>query len=86
MANRNTLAISKLEEFKEWLISEGFKMIKPKGVYEVLRWKSDGKGEAMPIVFKAKSRVHLSCNESAARFVRVWLRHKQQAKDTIVIN
>jgi len=85
VANRNTLAISKLEEFKEWLISQGFKPLKPKSIYEVLRWKSDGKGEAMPVVFqKDSATVHLTLNESAKRFVKVWLRHKRQLTDTVI--
>ena len=87
MANRNTLAISKLEEFKEWLIEQGVKPLKPKGCYEVLRWKSDCKGEAMPVIFqKDSATVHLSCNESAYRFVKVWIRNKKELTDTIIVD
>ena len=37
MANRHLLAVNKLEEFKNWLIKNGWKIEKTKGEYEVLR-------------------------------------------------
>ena len=37
MANRNTLAVSKLEDFKQWLISDDWKIVDTKGYFEVLR-------------------------------------------------
>lgn len=43
MANRNTLSVNKLEDFKEWLISDGWRLHRTKGVYEVLRATKDGK-------------------------------------------
>lgn len=87
MANRNTLAFNKLDEFKAWLESNGCTLVEPKGFFEVLRWKSDVKGEAMPIVFrKQDAKLHFSCNESAASYVRCWLRHKKQGEGSIVLN
>ena len=86
MANRSTLAISKLDDFKLWLTCNDVKFQKAKGCYEVLRWKSDVKGEAMPIVFSGKSNVHLSCNESAASYLSAYFRHRKQGKESIVIN
>lgn len=77
MANRNALAISKLEDFKQWLDGNGVKFRKPKGIYEVLRWKSDIKGEAMPILFKKDSAtVHLTCNESAKSYLTAYFRSR----------
>jgi hypothetical protein len=85
MANRNTLAISKLGEFKEWIIEQGLKPLKTKGIYEVLRWKSDEKGEAMPVIFqKDVAKVHLTCNKSAERFVKAWFRRKRELTDTVI--
>lgn len=37
MANRNTLAVTKLNDFKEWLVKDGWKLQEPKGYWEVLR-------------------------------------------------
>ena len=86
MANRSALAISKLDDFKEWLAGKGVKFKKPKGDYEVLRWKSDVKGEAMPIVFiNYSSNMHYSCNNSAATYLSAYFRHRKQGKQTINI-
>lgn len=37
MANRHTLALSKLDDFKNFLLSDGYDIKEPKGEYEVLR-------------------------------------------------
>ena len=37
MANRSTLAVSKLDDFKEWLKQDGWELQEPKGEWEVLR-------------------------------------------------
>lgn len=34
---RNTLAVTKLNDFKEWLVKDGWEIQKPKGEWEVLR-------------------------------------------------
>jgi hypothetical protein len=86
MANRGTLAISKLDDFKEWLTGNGVKLQNPKGCYEVLRWKSDVKGEAMPILFqKDAATVHLTCNDSAATYLSAYFRHRKQGKQSITV-
>ena len=87
MANRRTLAISKLDDFKEWLAGNSVTFQKTKGIYEVLRWKSDVKGEAMPIIFqKDSAKVHLTCNESAATYLSAYFRHRKQGKESLAIN
>lgn len=79
MANRSTLAFNKLEDFKGWLVSNECILLETKGVYEVLRWKSDVAGEAMPIIFKKSgAKMHLSCNDIAASYVRAWLRRRNK--------
>jgi len=78
MANRSTLAFTKLEDFKAWLISNGCELLDPKGFYEVIRWKSNVKNESMPIIFrKSDAKMHFSCNEVAASYVRAWLRQRE---------
>ena len=80
MANRSLLALNKLDEFKEWLTDNNCKLLKPKGCFEVARWKSDVNGEAMPIIFnKLDSKMHFSCNEVAAAYVRGWIKQRNQA-------
>lgn len=71
MANRNSLHRNKLEDFKLWLIGEGYKPIENNAQYEVLRWKV--KGQPMPIIFDGKSTEHLSCNQASIDFVRKFI-------------
>lgn len=51
MANRHTLARTKLNDFVEWLISDGWKIQEPKGSYEVLRATKEGRKHPL-IVYK----------------------------------
>ena len=37
MANRNTLSVKRLDEFKEWLENNGWQVQETKGFYEALR-------------------------------------------------
>ena len=37
MANRNTLSVKRLDEFKEWLEENGWQVQETKGFYEALR-------------------------------------------------
>lgn len=37
MANRNTLSVNRLDEFKEWLENNGWQVQQTKGTYEALR-------------------------------------------------
>ena len=37
MANRHTLSVKRLDEFKEWLENNGWQVQETKGFYEVLR-------------------------------------------------
>lgn len=48
MANRNTLSVTMLDEFKTYLISKGFTIEAPKGNYEALR--ATKKGRTHPLI------------------------------------
>lgn len=48
MANRSTLAVSKLDDFKEWLKTDGWDIQETKGFWEVLR--ATKKGRKRPII------------------------------------
>jgi len=67
MAERNLLHRSKLEEFIQYLVDNGFSPVKSNASFEVLRWKVRGK--PMPIIFDGKSSEHFSCNESSVPYV-----------------
>lgn len=43
MANRNTLAISKIDDFKNWLVNDGWILQETKGICEALRATKQGK-------------------------------------------
>ena len=59
MANRHTLHISKLEDFKEWLVKDGWEIEEPKGIYEVLRARKYGRQNPLIVYTKADVKEHL---------------------------
>ena len=80
MAIRNVLHRNKLEEFKRFLTSLNYKLLEPKGFFEVLRWKND-KGEPMPIIFNGSSPEHLSCNNAARPFIYKFINQNKTKKN-----
>ena len=60
MANRNTLSVNKLEDFKEWLISDGWRLHRTKGFYEVLRATKDGK--IRPLIVYKRLDTNIGCD------------------------
>lgn len=81
MAVRNCLAVSKLEDFKKWLVSEGFRIVETKGYYEVLRAVKDGRRNPL-IVYKRlstvneKELVHYTVLDRDMGIVRAYLRNR----------
>lgn len=73
MANRDTLAVSKLEDFKQWLIKDGWEIQETKGWLEVLRATKQDKKYPLIIYRKDKTNrgseniVHLSV------LVEIWV-------------
>lgn len=67
MANRNTLHKTKIDEFKSFIKWLGYKEEKPKGQFEVMRFKIPG--HPVGIVFNGKSPEHYSLNNAAAFFM-----------------
>lgn len=82
MANRNTLAVSKLEDFKNWLFFEGWKIVETKGYFEVLRAVKEGRKNPL-IVYKrlstdnGKELVHLSVLDRDIGVVNAYLRSRR---------
>ena len=82
MANRNTLHISKLEAFKNWLINDGWEILPlSKNPYEVLRASKMGISNPL-IVYSGKSKEHLSFANEWLPVVEVFL-HKKTNADRI---
>lgn len=82
MANRNTLHISKLEKFKNWLINDGWELLPlSKNPYEVLRASKMGISNPL-IVYSGKSKEHLSFANEWLPVVEVFL-HKKTNADRI---
>lgn len=73
MANRHTLHISKLEDFKKWLVKDGWKIEEPKGVYEVLRARKQGRENPLIIYTKADAKEHLSIMDRDSGIVGAFL-------------
>lgn len=82
MANRNTLHISKLESFKNWLIKDGWELLPlSKNPYEVLRASKMGISNPL-IVYSGKSKEHLSFANEWLPVVEAFL-HKKTNADRI---
>ena len=82
MANRNTLHISKLESFKNWLIKDGWEILPlSKNPYEVLRASKMGISNPL-IVYSGKSKEHLSFANEWLPVVEAFL-HKKTNADKI---
>lgn len=79
MANRNTLHINAIDDFKKWLIDDGWEIQTPKGFYEVIRAT---KGRKTFIAFiRLKSNLqHLSTSDENASVVRAYLKDKKCRK------
>ena len=83
MANRHTLAASRLEEFKDWLISEGFQIHEPKGFYEVIRATKASRKHTLLVHKRAsaaggKTVVHLTVADRDMDIVRAFLRNRRK--------
>jgi hypothetical protein len=72
MANRNTLAKSKLNEFKSYVEGLGY-LVDTENFppFQVLRFKIPN--HPMAIIFNGKSPVHYSANEAAVPFVNKFI-------------
>lgn len=77
MANRQLLAIHKLEDFTEWLASQGFEIQKPHEIScEVLRAKKDKR--TVVIYKKHEAQKHLSVMDRDVGLVRRYIKEKKR--------
>lgn len=82
MANRHLLAVNKLDEFKDWLIQNGWKIEEPKGYYEVLRARKNT--ERLPLIIYERAKenlVHLSVSDWNAKYVAQFIYSRNPNKE-----
>ena len=79
MANRYTLAISKLDDFKEWLIKDGWEIKEPKAVCEVFRAEKEGRKNPLMIFKRHRASMHLSVMDRDMGVVGAYLRDRRNA-------
>ena len=80
MANRHTLHISKLEDFKKWLVKDGWEIEEPKGIYEVLRARKHGRQNPLIVYTKADAKEHLSIMDRDSGVIGAFLRDCRKPK------
>ena len=80
MANRHTLHISKLEDFKEWLVKDGWEIEETKGIWEVLRARKSGRQNPLMVYRKADAKEHLSIMDRDSDVVGAFLRDCKKTK------
>lgn len=80
MANRYTLHISKLEDFKKWLVKDGWEIEEPKGNYEVLRARKYGRQNPLIVYAKADAKEHLSVMDRDSGVIGAFLKDCRKPK------
>lgn len=74
------LHISKLEDFKDWLVKDGWEIEQPKGTYEVLRARKSGRKNPLIVYTKADAKEHLSLMDRDSGVVGAFLRDCKNTK------
>lgn len=82
MANRHTLYVNKIDDFKEWLIKDGWQTQETKGFYEVLRAIKESKKHPLIVYYrhdtnKGKDLVHYTVADRDMGVVRAYLKVKK---------
>ena len=83
MANRHLLAINKLEDFRNWLLKNGWQIEETKGKYEVLRARKST--EKLPLIVYKKDKdglVHLSVSDWNTKYVYEFINDNKSNKQT----
>jgi hypothetical protein len=81
MANRHWLALSDIDNFKQWLMSEGWTIEPTKGYYEVVRARHPKM--KYPLIFykKLDASVHCSIDERYSWVLRKYFNDKRRVKN-----
>ena len=80
MANRHALHISKLEDFKKWLVKDGWEIEEPKGDYEVLRARKQSRRNPLIVYRKSDVKEHLSLMDRDSGVIGAFLRDCRKPK------
>lgn len=80
MADRHRLHISKLEDFKEWLIKDGWDLEEPKGTWEALRARKSGRKNPLIVYTKMDAKEHLSVMDRDSGVIGAFLRDSKKPK------
>lgn len=81
MANRNTLSVKAIDNFKAWLVAYGWQIQEPKGDYEVLRATKEGRKYPLIVYSRlatngGKQIQHLTLADRDMPIVRAFLKKK----------
>lgn len=81
MANRNTLSVKAIDNFKSWLVADGWQIQEPKGDYEVLRATKEGRKHPLIVYYRhdtngGKELVHYTVLDRDMGVVRAFLKKK----------
>ena len=83
MANRHLLAVNKLEDFRNWLLKNGWQIEETKGKYEVLRARKST--EKLPLIVYKKDKdglIHLSVSDWNTKYVYEFINDNKSNKQT----
>lgn len=83
MANRHLLAINKLEDFRNWLLKNGWQIEETKGKYEVLRARKST--EKLPLIVYKKDKdglVHLSVSDWNTKYIYEFINDNKSNNQT----
>lgn len=78
MADKHRLHISKLEDFKAWLIKDGWSIEKPKGTWEVLRARNSGRKNPLIVYTRMDAKEHLSVMDRDSGVIGAFLRDSKK--------
>jgi len=81
MANRSTLHKSHLNDFKAWLILDGWTICEPKGCYEVCRATKPGKHTL--IVWRRHGGDHYTVSDKFVGIIRQFTRSRKVARGRV---
>ena len=80
MANKSKLHISKLKDFKEWLIKEGWDIEESKEIREILSAKKTGRKNPLIVYTKINAKEHLNVIDKDNGVVNAFLRDCEKPK------
>ena len=81
MPNRNTLMVTKLDDFKAWLVLDGWQIQDTKDYFEVLRATKEGRKYPLIVYTRSctnlgKKLVHYTVSDRDMGVVRAFLKKK----------